>query len=59
MKLRFFAVLERTIDAVVLGFWVVVAIQTDSEFIRIAAVVAVVLLLIGRYAAWYRGRFVR
>ena len=59
MNLHLFAKLERAIDAVMLGIWVVVAIQTDSEFIKIAAVVAVVLLLIGRYAAWHRGRFVR
>ena len=47
---------ERSIDAIVFGILIVVAIRTTSNFTRVAAVIGAALLLLGWFVAWRRGR---
>jgi hypothetical protein len=47
-------IVERAIDAIVFAVLVVVAVQTNSQFIRIMAAVSAALLLIGWFVAWRR-----
>jgi hypothetical protein len=46
--------LERAIDAAVFGTLIVMAIQTQSAFTRIAALIAAAFVLFGRIVAWRR-----
>jgi hypothetical protein len=53
-------IFERLIDAIVFGGLVMVAIQTESWFIRIVTAVSAVLLPIAWFVAWRRhGRSLR
>ena len=54
MRLRSRAGLERAVDAAVLGILIVIAIRAETEFTRIAVLIAAVLLLLGWLAAWLR-----
>ena len=47
-------ILERALDAVVFGVLIVLAIQTQSAFTRIAVLIAAALVLIGWIIAWRR-----
>jgi hypothetical protein len=47
-------IVERLIDAIVFAALVVVAVRTNSEFIRMVGAAAAVLLLIGWFVAWRR-----
>jgi len=47
-------IIERMIDAVVFSALVVVAVRTNSEFIRVLAAASAALLPIGWFVAWRR-----
>jgi hypothetical protein len=54
MRLHLGVGLERAIDAAVLVILIVIVIRTANEFIKVAALTAVALLVLGWFFAWRR-----